>query len=300
MNLCVSTKTSLRCRRDAREQSLAGQTPADHVCVAYLEPLRAASSSKKGSSSIQGRLPAFDGRPLIDWTEVTTGQQSCWFPAKIAQSRNFACGRGMKQSLALVAAAAAAGWAVWRLLIPRKKVFRARRILVAEPSLTDLEEKYLIRAYRSDPSANLCAARSASVRAALRTRAHVHACMHVSVCVHRSTFISGGAGSFKDRLEKEFAAMCGCKFGVAVCNGTVAIDLVLLAAGLKPGDEVIVPSFTYVASVAAIVNAGGVPVFVDCDAASGLIDPAAGCWRAPAALPAFIVACPRRDQPATR
>ena len=210
------------------------------------------------------------------------------------------CGRGMKQSVALVAAAAAAGWAVWRLLIPRKKVFRARRILVAEPSLTDLEEKYLIRAYRSDPSANLSAARSASVRAALRTRAHVHACMHVSVCVHRSTFISGGAGSFKDRLEKEFAAMCGCKFGVAVCNGTVAIDLVLLAAGLKPGDEVIVPSFTYVASVAAIVNAGGVPVFVDCDAASGLIDPAAGCWRAPAALPAFIVACPRRDQPATR
>ena len=86
MNLCVSTKTSLRCRRDAREQSLAGQTPADHVCVAYLEPLRAASSSKKGSSSIQGRLPAFDGRPLIGGSEAVF----FWFPAKIAQSRNFA------------------------------------------------------------------------------------------------------------------------------------------------------------------------------------------------------------------
>lgn len=69
--------------------------------------------------------------------------------------------------------------------------------------------------------------------------------------------------------------MCGCKYGVAVCNGTVAIDLVLVAAGLKKGDEVIVPSFTYVASVAAIVTAGGVPVLVDSDPDTGLIDPKA-------------------------
>ena len=132
----------------------------------------------------------------------------------------------------------AAGWAAWQLLVQVRKPVRKRRILVAEPSLTALEEKYLIRAYRS-------------------------------------TFISGGAGSYKDRLEKEFAAMCGCKYGVAVCNGTVAIDLLLLAAGLQPGDEVIVPSFTYVASVAAIVNAGGVPVLVDCLPDTGLVDPKA-------------------------
>jgi dTDP-4-amino-4,6-dideoxygalactose transaminase len=136
------------------------------------------------------------------------------------------------------AAAVAAGWAAWRLLARAQTPDRKRRILVAEPSLTDLEEQYLIRAYRS-------------------------------------TFISGGAGSYKDRLEKEFAAMCGCKYGVAVSNGTVAIDLLLLAAGLQPGDEVIVPSFTYVASVAAIVTAGGVPVMVDCRPDTGLIDPLA-------------------------
>ena len=146
--------------------------------------------------------------------------------------------RSQQRGLIAAATAAMAGWGLWHLFLRQRRIKGRRKILVAEPSLTELEEKYLIRAYRS-------------------------------------TFISGGAGSFKDRLEKEFAAMCGCKYGVAVCNGTVAIDLVLLAAGLQAGDEVIVPSFTYVASVAAIVNAGGVPVLVDCDARTGLIDPKA-------------------------
>ena len=68
--------------------------------------------------------------------------------------------------------------------------------------------------------------------------------------------------------------MCGCKHGVTCTNGTVAINLALVAAGLKPGDEVIVPTFTYVASAAAVVTCGGVPVFADCDPELGLVDPA--------------------------
>ncbi len=69
------------------------------------------------------------------------------------------------------------------------------------------------------------------------------------------------------QFEKEFAAWVGSECAVALANGTVALDVALKALGIGEGDEVIVTSRTFLASVSSIVNAGAVPVFadVDCD-----------------------------------
>ncbi|MFE2008525.1 DegT/DnrJ/EryC1/StrS family aminotransferase [Pseudomonas guariconensis] len=66
-------------------------------------------------------------------------------------------------------------------------------------------------------------------------------------------------------FEREFARWVQCKYAVAVANGTVALDLALKALGIGAGDEVIVTSRTFLASVSSIVNAGAVPVFADVD-----------------------------------
>lgn len=66
-------------------------------------------------------------------------------------------------------------------------------------------------------------------------------------------------------FEKEFAAWSGTEYAIALANGTVALDLALLALGIGAGDEVIVTSRTFLASVSSIVNAGAVPVFADVD-----------------------------------
>lgn len=75
-------------------------------------------------------------------------------------------------------------------------------------------------------------------------------------------------------FENEFAAYCGAEFCMGVNNGTNAIYLALLAAGVGPGDEVITTPFTFVASVAAIDYTGAKTVFVDIDPKTYLIDPA--------------------------
>lgn len=66
-------------------------------------------------------------------------------------------------------------------------------------------------------------------------------------------------------FEKEFAEWSGTRFAVALANGTVALDLALKALGIGAGDEVIVTSRTFLASVSSIVNAGAIPVFADVD-----------------------------------
>lgn len=70
-------------------------------------------------------------------------------------------------------------------------------------------------------------------------------------------------GPFVRRLEEEFAARVGRKFGIAVANGSVALDAAVKALGLGPGDEVIMPSFTIISCAAAIVRSGATPVLVD-------------------------------------
>lgn len=77
-----------------------------------------------------------------------------------------------------------------------------------------------------------------------------------------STWISS-KGRFIPQFEMGFAGYVGAEHAISVCNGTVALHLALLALGIGPGDEVLVPSFTYIASVNAIRYVGAEPVFCD-------------------------------------
>jgi len=88
----------------------------------------------------------------------------------------------------------------------------------------------------------------------------------------KSTWISS-KGEFLDKFEKEFAKFCQTKYAVATCNGTVSIHLALAALGIGKGDEVIVPTFTYVASVNAITYTQAKPVFAESEKDSWNLDP---------------------------
>ena len=72
-------------------------------------------------------------------------------------------------------------------------------------------------------------------------------------------------GPFIKQFEEQFAARVGRKYGVAVSNGSVALDAAVVALGIGVGDEVILPTFTIISCAAAIVRAGAIPVAVDCD-----------------------------------
>lgn len=84
---------------------------------------------------------------------------------------------------------------------------------------------------------------------------------YVDECLETSWISS--KGHFVTDFENAFSNYIGVKHGVAVFNGTVAIHLALMALGIKEGDEVIVPSFTYVASANPVVMVGATPIFVD-------------------------------------
>lgn len=89
-----------------------------------------------------------------------------------------------------------------------------------------------------------------------------------------STGWISSTGRYVKEFETAFAAYCGVKHAVAVTNGTVAVHLALVALGVGPGDEVIVPDFTMMASAAAVCYTGAMPVFVDADPATWNMDPA--------------------------
>jgi hypothetical protein len=83
--------------------------------------------------------------------------------------------------------------------------------------------------------------------------------------VLRSGKVNYWTGTEGRHFEAEFAHFSGCKHGVAVANGTVALELALRALGIGTGDEVITPSRTYIASASCIVAVGARPVFADVD-----------------------------------
>jgi perosamine synthetase len=93
---------------------------------------------------------------------------------------------------------------------------------------------------------------------------------YVLECID-STWISS-LGAFIDRFEHAVAEATGAAHAIAVCNGTVALHLALHVLGLGPGDEVIVPSFTYIASVNTIAQTGAKPVFAESRRSDWLID----------------------------
>jgi dTDP-4-amino-4,6-dideoxygalactose transaminase len=74
-------------------------------------------------------------------------------------------------------------------------------------------------------------------------------------------------------FEAEFAEFCGAAACVGVANGTDAIEVVLRAIGIGPGDEVVVPTNSFIATAEAVLRSGALPVFVDCDPDCLLVDP---------------------------
>jgi perosamine synthetase len=108
-------------------------------------------------------------------------------------------------------------------------------IPVAEPDLGELEERFVVDALRSGWVSSI--------------------------------------GAYIDRFEREFAEFCGVAHCIALANGTVALQLALAARGIGPGDEVIVPDLTFVATAAAVVHSGATPVLVDVDDATMCVDP---------------------------
>jgi perosamine synthetase len=95
---------------------------------------------------------------------------------------------------------------------------------------------------------------------------------YVLECVE-SSWVSS-LGKFIGQFEEQVAAATGAAYAVAVCNGTVALHLALHCLGIGPGDEVIVPSFTYIASVNTIAQTGATPVFAESRMSDWLLDPA--------------------------
>ncbi len=87
----------------------------------------------------------------------------------------------------------------------------------------------------------------------------------------RSGWISS-AGEYVDKFESSWAAYCGVKHGIAVSNGTTALQVAVEAVGIGFGDEVIMPSFTIISCASAVIRAGGTPVLVDCSPVDWCMD----------------------------
>lgn len=85
---------------------------------------------------------------------------------------------------------------------------------------------------------------------------------YINECIDTGWISSDGP--FIKKFEENFSSYIGHTDGIATCNGTASLEVALYAAGLEEGDEVILPSFTIVSCVAAILRLKGVPVLVDC------------------------------------
>lgn len=95
---------------------------------------------------------------------------------------------------------------------------------------------------------------------------------YVADCME-SGWVSSG-GKYVELFESAFAEFCGVRHAVACCNGTAALHVALAALGVGPGDEVIVPTLTFVATANAVTYCGARPVFVDSEPATWNLDPA--------------------------
>ncbi len=82
------------------------------------------------------------------------------------------------------------------------------------------------------------------------------------------------AGPFVARFEREVADYVGVSHAVATVNGSAALHVALLAAGVRPGDEVLLPTFTFISTANAVAYCGAIPVFGDCEPVTWGLDPA--------------------------
>ena len=93
---------------------------------------------------------------------------------------------------------------------------------------------------------------------------------YVTDCL-KSNWISS-KGKYIDEFEKRFANYCGCKYGITTTSGTTALHLALASLGIGSGDEVIIPTFTMIATAFAIIYTGARPVLVDAEPEAWNID----------------------------
>ncbi len=116
--------------------------------------------------------------------------------------------------------------------------------------------------------------------------------------LQRGWFVLGAEG---EAFEAEWAEYCGVAHAVGVGNGTDAIQLALRAAGIGPGDEVVVPALTAAFTALAVTMAGATPVFADVDPSCYTLDPAAFeaaiTPRTAAVIPVHLYGCPADMQP---
>lgn len=94
---------------------------------------------------------------------------------------------------------------------------------------------------------------------------------YVTECV-AGNWISS-KGKYVEKFEKEFASYCGCHYGLAVSNGTAALHLSLATLGITEGDEVLIPSLTFIATANAVAYTGAKPVFIDSENDTWNINP---------------------------
>jgi perosamine synthetase len=125
---------------------------------------------------------------------------------------------------------------------------------------------------------------------------------YVTECL-RTGWVSS-AGQFIDEFENRWAAYCGRRYGVAMSNGTTALQAAVAALDLEPGDEVIMPTFTIVSCAQAVTYNGGRPVLVDCDPETWCMDvaqvEAAVSSRTRAIMPVHIYGHPVDMDPIVR
>jgi len=93
---------------------------------------------------------------------------------------------------------------------------------------------------------------------------------YVTECV-RTGWVSS-AGRFIEEFEQKWAEYCGRRYGIAVCNGTVALQVTVAALDLQPGDEIIMPTFTIISCALAVIYNDGVPVLVGSDSRTWCMD----------------------------
>lgn len=116
-----------------------------------------------------------------------------------------------------------------------------------------------------------------------------------------SGIVAGGTGPQVVALEKEWAEFVGAKYCLTTCSGTAALHMGLAAVGVGPGDEVIVPSYTFLASASCVIHQMAIPTFVDIEPRTYTLDPAkleaAITERTKAIIPVHIMGCPADMDP---
>jgi perosamine synthetase len=93
---------------------------------------------------------------------------------------------------------------------------------------------------------------------------------YVTECLHTGWISS--SGRFIEEFEQKWAEYCGMKYGIAMSNGTTALQAAVACIGLQPGDKVILPTFTIISCALAILYNGGIPILVDCDPRTWCMD----------------------------